>query len=388
MAKSKKDNNETTEVTNAKKKVSMAKLFLQKNKINEFQQILSESASKHISDWISTGSYSLNKVLSGSINKGFANNRVYCIAGPSSTGKSLICAKTVAEAQKIGYTIIYFDTEGAIDNDFMARFGVNTEELIRIPVVTISEFRNQAIDTIRKWRADDNTKDEKLLIFCDSIGNLAGTKEMNDVEEGKSASDMGQRAKELRACARMLTSIAAQNNVPIIVTNHSYEQSAANPQAAPIQKMSGGEGFMYAASAVIFLKKRQHKEKSENVLGDNVNKKLGNFIIATAEKNRFVPEGTKGEIYASFDKGISPYYGLLEDAVEAGLIEIRSTRYYVKHLDKSVWEKELYKHEIWKPILNDLNAFIENKYKFSSITDEEVSLDEEDVKEKEDSEKE
>jgi RecA/RadA recombinase len=373
MAKEKKvkavvEQNDTGEACLAS--VNRAKNFLKKYNKNVYASVLSESRISNVTDWISSGSYSFNRVLSGSYLKGFANNRLYVIAGPSSTGKSLICARACKEAQDKGYTIVYFDSENAIDDDFMKRFGVRTDELIYVPVKTISEFRNAAVQMMKDWRADEDTKDAPVFFFCDSLGGMMGTKEMNDVEQDKSASDMGQRAKELRACARVLTIECAQHSIPMICTNHTYEQAAANPQAAPQTKMTGGEGFMYASSAVIYLRKRQVKEDGKNALGDTVKTKTGNIIIATAEKNRFVPEGTKSEIYCDFEKGIQKWYGLLEDAVTHGFIEKRATRLYVKHLDKSFFETQIFTTAVFGPIFEELNKKVEESLKFNITIDD------------------
>lgn len=356
------------------KKINFAKLFLEKNKINEFASTLDDSRLSNVTDWISSGSYSFNRVISGSYYKGFANNRLYAIAGPSGAGKTLIAGSTVRQAQKKGYTIAYFDSENAIDEDGMKRQGVDVSSLIYVPVKTISEFRNTSIDMMRKWRSDPDTKDQPLLMILDSIGGMAGTKEMNDIEDSKSASDMGQRAKELRAAARTLTIECAHNMIPLICTNHTYEQAAANPQAAPTIKMVGGEGFVYAASGIIFLRKRAIKEQQQNASGDNVKIKVANVLVATSEKNRFVPEGTNGEIYVDFEKGISPFYGLLNDAIEFGFFEKKGPRIYVKHLDKSVFESQVYNRECFLPILEELNKKVEEKYKFSTLATDDVEF--------------
>lgn len=356
------------------KKINFAKLFLEKNKINEFASTLEESRLSNVTDWISSGSYSFNRVISGSYFKGFANNRLYAIAGPSGAGKTLIAGSTVRQAQKKGYTIAYFDSENAIDEDGMKRQGVDVSSLIYIPVKTISEFRNTSIDMMRKWRSDADTKDQPLMMILDSIGGMAGTKEMNDIEDSKSASDMGQRAKELRAAARTLTIECAHNMIPLICTNHTYEQAAANPQAAPTIKMVGGEGFVYAASGIIFLRKRAIKEQQQNASGDNVKIKVANVLVATSEKNRFVPEGTNGEIYVDFEKGISPFYGLLNDALEFGFFEKKGPRIFVKHLDKTLFESQVYNRECFLPILEDLNKKVEEKYKFSTLASDDVEF--------------
>lgn len=375
-ADNKEPNKETTgSVINEAAK--RAKAFLSKYKVSEYASTLSESKLSNTGDWVSAGSFSLNKALSGNYYKGFANNKLYVLAGPSSTGKSLLCAKAVREAQKKGYQIFYFDSENAIDKDFMQRFGVDTDSLLYFPIKTINEFRNMAIDLMKKWRGDDATKDIPAFFFCDSLGGLMGTKETHDIEEGKTASDMGQRAKELRACSRALTIECAHNQIPLIVTNHTYEQSAANPQAAPIVKMSGGEGFYYAASAVIFLRKKQVKEEQSDALGDKVKVKTGNIIIATAEKNRFVPEGTKAEVYVDIARGIQPYYGLLHDAVQHGYIEVKGPRYYVKHLDKTVFESKLYTKEVFGPFIEELSEKVAATFKFSTIVDDDVAFEDE-----------
>jgi len=370
MARTKKQVDEPQEVVDVVKTVNKAKDFLKKYNKSAYASVLSESRISNVTDWISSGSFSLNRVLSGSYIKGFANNRLYIIAGPSSTGKSLLCARACKEAQSKGYTIFYFDSENAIDNEFMQRFGVDTDALIYIPVKTISEFRNTAVQMMKDWRTDEATKDSPALFFCDSLGGMMGTKEANDVVEDKHASDMGQRAKELRACARVLTIECAHHMIPMICTNHTYEQAAANPQAAPTTVMSGGQGFFYAGSAIIYLKKRQVKEDGKNALGDTVKTKTGNIIIATAEKNRFVPEGTKGEIYCDFERGIQKWYGLLEDAVKHGFIEKRSTRLYVKHLDKSFFESQIFTKEVFEPIFDELNKKVEEDLRFSITVDD------------------
>jgi RecA/RadA recombinase len=356
------------------KKQNFAKLFLEKNKINEYTTTLDESKLSNVTDWISSGSLSFNRVISGSYNKGFANNRLYVVAGPSGAGKTLIAGATCRQAQKKNYTIAYFDSENAIDEEGMKRQGVDVSSLIYIPVKTITDFRNSAIDLMRKWRADPDTKDQPLLIVLDSIGGLAGSKEMNDIEEGKTASDMGQRAKELRATARTLTIECAHNMVPVLCTNHTYEQAAANPQAAPITKMTGGEGFMYAASGVIYLKKRAIREAQQSASGENVKVKTGNILIASSEKNRFVPEGTKGEILVDFQRGISPFYGLLDDALEFGFFEKKGPRIFVKHLDKTLFESQIYNRECFAPIIEELNQKVEEKYKFANLAVDDVEF--------------
>lgn len=367
MGRPRKDQTENQEVKKAKKESNDFRASFLKNWNNPNLVTLDESINSNVSDFISTGSLSLNKIISGSYNKGIPNNKIIIIAGPSGTFKTAVCGRICANAQAKDYTIAYIDSEFALDNQTMKNMGAKPEEFIHIQIQTISDFQNTAYDLMTKWRENPETSDKPLMIIADSLGGMAGSKETNDMIEGKHASDMGQRAKEFRKAARTLTGAAGKYNIPIICTNHTYEQAAANPQAAPIIKMTGGEGFYYAASAIILLRKREIKEATTNALGDNIKVKTGNIIIATTQKNRLIPEGLKAEMYVDFTKGIIKYYGLLEDAAEFGFIEKRGPRYYIKHLDKTVFEKDLYSQEVFKPIIDDLNKKVEEKYKFNNV---------------------
>lgn len=352
--------------------------FLKKfRETNKLASVLSESKLSNITDYISSGCYTLNKVISGSYFKGFPNNKIIVLGGASSVGKSFLCLSTAREAQKKGYQVVYFDSENAIDAAFAKNLGVNPETLIHIPVKSISQFRNEAVKFMKAWREDEETKKLPLVMFCDSIGGLAGSKEMADVEAEKSASDMGQRAKELRACARILTMECAENEVPLICTNHTYEQQ--NMMAAPTIKMSGGEGFVYATSGIIILQGKAVKEvEGKDSEGRVITNKQGALVIATSEKNRMVPSGVRGYAYIDFRKGVSPYYGLLDDAIKYGFIEKGGAWFTVKDKDgnilKKVQEKNLYTKEVWQPILKDLDEKLVADLTYSVKTDEEVNF--------------
>lgn len=356
----------------AKDKKSAASKFIKNfQKTNELASVLTESKLSNVSEYISSGSYTLNKVISGSYFKGWPNNRIMAVGGPSGVGKSYICMSTAREAQKKGWQVVYFDSENAIDANFARNLGVDPDLLIHIPVVSISEFRNQAVKLMTEWRSDPDTKDIPMIMFCDSIGNLSGTKELADVDADKSAADMGQRAKELRACARILTNVCAKNEVPLIVTNHTYE--IQNMMGAPTIKMGGGEGFVYATSGIIILQNKIVKEKEgKDSEGRTITNRTANIIIATTEKNRFVPQGSRGYVYVDFRRGLNPLYGLLDDALEYGFIEKGGGWYNVLHLDKKVREKNLYTREIWKPIIRELDKKVQEANKFSVYQDDET----------------
>lgn len=337
-------------------------------KKDDLASILSESSISNISDYIDSGSYILNKILSGSYFKGWANNRLFVIAGPSGVGKSLIAGMACANAQKKGYQVFYYDSENAIDAAFLQRIGCDPSLIFYRTIQTISEFRNTAVGDMKAWRENPKTKNIPALMVCDSIGGLMGTKEYNDVEAESSASDMGQRAKELRACSRALMGMCGKYEIPLIVTNHTYDQAASNPNAAPTRKMSGGEGFYYSASGILFIKKNADWDREKNADGKMVKYVKGNYLTIRSEKNRLVPEGIEGEVYISFEKGLNKYFGLHLDALEHGFFEKSSTgRWEVKHLQKKLPLTKLHKKEIYIDIINDLNTAVEKSVSFNSL---------------------
>ena len=383
-----KAKSETEETVPSKKKLDL-KAFLKESKVKglELASTLECSKMSNISEWISTGSLSLNKLLSGDIYKGLPRGRIMAFAGPSGVGKSYIAGNCIREAQKAGYTIMVFDSENAISKDFLMRLGVDVEQVMHIPIITVTEFRNTAIKMIDEFMAA--YPKEKLFIVVDSLGGLTTTKAYEDVEADKSAQDMGLRAKQLRDLAKLFTHSVAKHQACMIVTNHTYEKPAQNPHMAPDIIFGGGEGFVYATSGMIYLKKSGIKEESTSLVDNKtVKTKVGNFLKATSQKNRFVPEGMTGAIHLSYTKGMNKWYGLLEDALEFGFVTDSSAGYYnVVHLDKKVKKVDIYKTEYWAGMVDALAEKIRDKYKYVTNTtmDEiEESLDAEEDADKKD----
>jgi recombination protein RecA len=350
---------------------SLAQRFLAKTKIDGLQlaATLDQSKMSNISEWVSTGSFALNRIISGSYYRGLPRGRIVALAGSSGVGKSFICGNCIREAQKQGYTVLVFDSENAIDKEFLERIGVNVADVIHIPVSTIHEVKIKATLMMREFRAD--YPEGKLFIVIDSIGALLTEKEFNDqIENNNTAMDMGLRAKQLRVLSKILTAEVALSQAVMLVTNHTYEQAAANPQAAPTIKMGGGEGFIYATSAIIYLKKSLEKEEGENLATGKTEKQIkGAILKAHTEKNRFIPQGAKGEIYISFSQGVNRWYGMLEDAMEFDMVKVESQGWYTLPGGNKIRKKDLYKSEVWKPMLDELNTKVEGKYKFATFKD-------------------
>lgn len=290
---------------------------------NEFASKVSENLDDGIR-FIDTGSYALNALLSGSIYGGLPNNKATAIAGEESTGKSFYALSIASYFQQTNDegAVICFESEGALDDtktttDMLKSRGIDTSRFYIIPVVTIQEFRTQALKILNDYLAIPIKERKPMLMMLDSLGNLSTTKEISDIAEGKETRDM-TRSQLIRGAFRVLTLKMNRAKVPMIVTNHTYDVVGAYH---PTKEMSGGGGLKYAASVIVFMSKSKAKE-GDSADGDLIGAK----ITVKIDKSRFTREGSKVATVLNHSTGLDRYYGLLEIAKEAGIVTDVSTK--------------------------------------------------------------
>lgn len=320
-------------------------------------------------------------------------NHRYWVNGMSShnTGKSFFCLNVVREAQKIGYDIIYCDTEGAIDKSSAAKFGIDLNKIRYQPIQTVSQFQtfvSNVLSMVKKAKGEGDNP--KILIVLDSLGMLSTDKELADAVKGHNAADMGAKAKELRKLFRVITLDLTAAKIPLICTNHVY----AGGGYLPTKESSGGDGPIFAMSVVSFLSKAQLK--------DGAGTKTGIVVTSTLKKSRFtIPEQVKFHI--SFSNGMNPYVGLQDYVsweacgIERGKFEevknadgkkemvfkanASSTRWGVRHLGKTVASTELFRPEVFtqevleqldKNVIMDKFKFPEHEDAIDSLVDDEM----------------
>lgn len=184
-------------------------------------EILSQSATAVIEDYINTGSYILNAALTGSIFKGVPSGRVLCLAGMPGSGKSFLAISVCREAQKKGYTPIYMDSEGAIDKDFVERLGCDPSKMMIKQVTTISEVSSFMANLLKKINEQPKASRPKVIFVLDSLGNLTSTKELNDIIDATGKRDM-TKAQDVKALFRTNATALAKAQAPFIVTSHIY----------------------------------------------------------------------------------------------------------------------------------------------------------------------
>jgi RecA/RadA recombinase len=335
--------------------------------INPLGSVMENSTFSEVTEWIDTGNYHLNACVSGSLFNGWPNNRSCSIAGPSGTGKTYLILNSIARAIDMGYSVIFYDSEAAVDRELMKKFGIDTNKVNYQPCNTVQDFR-QSVTTITSKmqevkRAGGETP--KIMIILDSAGNLATAKEIEDAKTGSEKSDM-TRAKILKSIFRIIMTPLADLKIPFIFTNHTYQTQSFISQAVA----GGGTGPEYAASIVLFLGKAQLKEGGE---------KTGIIVTAKPNKNRFAkPSPIKFHLH--FTEGMNRYVGLeqyidwedigiAKGTIEKGVKTPKATArgWICKHLDDVVPNNEFFSDKVFtQEILQKIEKIIHPIFNYNT----------------------
>ena len=294
---------------------------------NEYTQLASDI--EDTERYVDTGSYIFNGLVSGSIYGGVSGNKITAIAGESSTGKtffSLAVVKNFLDSNPDGYCL-YFDTEAAVNKPLLESRGIDLDRLVVINVVTIEEFRTNALKAVDIYLKKDTDERKPCLFVLDSLGMLSTEKEIRDALDDKQVRDM-TKSQLVKGAFRMLTLKLGQANIPLIVTNHTYDVIGSY---VPTKEMGGGSGLKYAASTIIYLSKKKEKDGKEVI---------GNIIKAKTHKSRLSKENKTVEIRLFYDsRGLDRYYGLLELGEIGGLWKNVAGRYEIG--GKKIYAKQI-----------------------------------------------
>ena len=296
------------------------------------------------SDWIDTGNYCLNYLISGDFNKGIPLGRVTMLAGESGSGKSLVASgNVVSNAQKQGIFCIVFDSENALDEKWLQALNVDTspDKLMRINVAMVDDVAKTISDFMISYKADYSSLDQKerpkILFVIDSLGMLLTPTDKAQFEKGDMKGDMGRKPKALTALVRNCVNMFAEHNIGLLVTNHTY---ASQDMFDPDDKISGGQGFMYASSIVIAMKKLKLKEDEA---GNKISDVTGIRAAMKVMKSRFNKPFEKVQVKIPYEAGMSPYSGLVELCEKKGIFVKDGNR--LKYIDRFGKEHKHYRKD-------------------------------------------
>ena len=325
---------------------------------NEYATLVSEGVdTADVTNFIDTGSYAFNALLSGSIYGGMPANKITAIAGEAATGKTFFAlgiVKAFLDKDKDA-GVIYFESESAISKSMIESRGVDSSRMVVVPVSTVQEFRSQSIKILDKYIEQPEDKRKPLLFVLDSLGMLSTTKEMEDTAAGKETRDM-TRSQIVKSTFRVLTLKLGKAAVPMIMTNHTYDVIGS---MFPQKEMGGGSGLKYAASSIIYLGKRKEKDGTEVV---------GNIIHCKNYKSRLTKENAQIDVRLTYKQGLDKHYGLLELGEQAGVFKKVSTRYEMPDGSK-VFGKSINENPdkyYTKETLDKIDEYAKRKFSYGS----------------------
>jgi RecA/RadA recombinase len=269
-------------------------------------------------DWISTGNYALNYLISGDFNKGIPLGKVTVFAGESGAGKSYICSGNIVKhAQEQGIYVVLIDSENALDQSWLTALGVDTSEdkLLKLNMAMIDDVAKTIHEFMKEYKEMPEDSRPKVLFVLDSLGMLLTPTDVNQFEAGDLKGDMGRKPKALTALVRNCVNMFGSANVGLVCTNHTY---ASQDMFDPDDKISGGQGFVYASSIVVAMKKLKLKEDED---GNKISEVKGIRAACKIMKTRYAKPFESVQVKIPYETGMNPYSGLVDLSEAKGILK-------------------------------------------------------------------
>tara|TARA_B100000683_G_scaffold119574_2_gene117598 strand:- start:4066 stop:5127 length:1062 start_codon:yes stop_codon:yes gene_type:complete len=299
-------------------------------------------------DWVSTGNYALNYLVSGDFHKGIPLGKVTVFAGESGSGKSYFCAGNIVKAaQDQGIFVVLVDSENALDEDWLQRLDVDTSEskLLKLNMSMIDDVAKTISVFMSDYKAMTEEERPKVLFVIDSLGMLLTPTDVDQFGKGDLKGDMGRKPKALTALVRNCVNMFGSHNVGMVCTNHTY---ASQDMFDPDDKISGGQGFIYASSIVVAMKKLKLKEDED---GNKVSDVRGIRAACKVMKTRYAKPFEGVQVKIPYETGMDPYSGLVDMFEKQGLIVKDGNR--LKYIDSKGTEHKEYRKN-WTGEMLDL----------------------------------
>jgi recombination protein RecA len=293
-------------------------------------------------DWISTGNYALNYLVSGDFNKGIPLGKVTVFAGESGAGKSYICSGNIVKAaQDQGIFVVLIDSENALDETWLQALNVDTDEkkLLKLNMSMIDDVAKTVSTFMDDYKAMSDEDRPKVLFVIDSLGMLLTPTDVDQFTKGDMKGDMGRKPKALTALVRNCVNMFGSHNVGLVATNHTY---ASQDMFDPDDKISGGQGFIYASSIVVAMKKLKLKEDED---GNKVTDVRGIRAGCKVMKTRYAKPFEGVQVKIPYETGMNPYSGLVDLFEKKGILVKDGNR--LKYVDSKGTETKEYR-KVWE----------------------------------------
>jgi recombination protein RecA len=323
-------------------------------------------------DWISTGNYALNYLISGDFHKGVPMGKVTVFAGESGAGKSYICAGNIVKAaQEQGIFVVLIDSENALDESWLHALNVDTSEdkLLKLNMSMIDDVAKTISTFMSDYRAMPEEDRPKVLFVIDSLGMLLTPTDVDQFNKGDMKGDMGRKPKALTALVRNTVNMIGSHNVGLVCTNHTY---ASQDMFDPDDKISGGQGFIYASSIVVAMKKLKLKEDED---GNKISEVRGIRAGCKVMKTRYAKPFEGVQVKIPYETGMNPYSGLVELFEAKGVIEKSGNRlkYVTTEGEELLDYRKKWTGELLDKVMSD---YIVKESSVVNIVDDEEKVDE------------
>ena len=322
----------------------MVKAFdVSKFRKNLTKSITGMSAGFHDpTDWISTGNFALNYLVSGDFNKGIPLGKVTVFAGESGAGKSYICSGNIVKAaQDQGIFVVLIDSENALDETWLQALNVDTDEkkLLKLNMSMVDDVAKTVSTFMEDYKAMAEEDRPKVLFVIDSLGMLLTPTDVDQFTKGDMKGDMGRKPKALTSLVRNCVNMFGSHNVGLVATNHTY---ASQDMFDPDDKISGGQGFIYASSIVVAMRKLKLKEDED---GNKISEVKGIRAACKVMKTRYAKPFEGVQVKIPYETGMNPYSGLVDLFEKKGILSKDGNR--LKYVDSKGIEVKEYR-KVWE----------------------------------------
>ena len=269
-------------------------------------------------DWISTGNYALNYLVSGDFHKGVPLGKVTVLAGESGAGKSYIAAGNIVKsAQEQGIFVVLIDTENALDEKWLHALDVDTspEKILKLNMSMIDDVAKTISEFMKEYRDMAEEERPKVLFVIDSLGMLLTPTDVDQFNKGDMKGDMGRKPKALTSLVRNTVNMIGSYNVGMVCTNHTY---ASQDMFDPDDKISGGQGFIYASSIVVAMRKLKLKVDAD---GNKTTTVQGIRAACKVMKTRYAKPFEAVQVQIPYETGMDPYSGCVDLFEAKGLLK-------------------------------------------------------------------
>lgn len=296
--------------------------------------------------WISTGNYVLNYLISGDFHKGVPLGKVTVFAGQSGSGKSFVCSGNIVKnAQDQGIFCVVIDSENALDEKWLHALDVDTspDKLLRINASMIDDVAKIISEFMKSYKAEWDGVDledrPKVLFVIDSLGMLLTPTDVDQFNKGDLKGDLGRKPKALTALVRNCVNMFGNYDIGLVCTNHSY---ASQDMFDPDDKISGGQGFIYASSIVVAMSKTKLKEDEA---GNKISDVTGIKARCKVMKSRYAKPFETVVIKIPYETGMNPYSGMFEMFEKIGVLKKQGNRY--AYVSKKTGEEMIEYRKNW-----------------------------------------